>query len=230
MASEHQQNDFAQDKSASGEHLKICILGDMSVGKTALADGYLRRTSNPGEQQFRELTLDGHNYTVEVFDPVDTDPSEPLVFHPGKGIQEADAFILLYSVTSRGSFDRLASFHSLIHAHHPSTNPPFIVVGNMCDMDRADPSAREVSGDEGRALAEKWGCAFHETSAKENLHNVERVFVELVGALRKREEGTGGNKEGGNERDEGKNKEERRRDRDEGDQHGKCCGRGCIVM
>lgn len=54
-----------------------------------------------------------------------------------------------------------------------------MLVGNKCDKSYE----REVSKEEGAALARKYGCEFLETSAK-TAQNVERLFTNLVRALR----------------------------------------------
>jgi GTPase KRas protein len=58
-------------------------------------------------------------------------------------------------------------------------DPIFMLVGNKCDKTYE----REVSREEGAALARQFGCEFIETSAK-TAHNVERLFMNLVRALR----------------------------------------------
>jgi len=58
-------------------------------------------------------------------------------------------------------------------------DPIFMLVGNKCDKTYE----REVSRDEGAALARQFGCEFMETSAK-TAQNVERLFMSLVRALR----------------------------------------------
>lgn len=54
-----------------------------------------------------------------------------------------------------------------------------MLVGNKCDKTYE----REVSKEEGAALARQFGCEFIETSAK-TAQNVERLFMNLVRALR----------------------------------------------
>lgn len=58
-------------------------------------------------------------------------------------------------------------------------DPIFMLVGNKCDK----AFEREVSKEEGAALARQFGCEFIETSAK-TAQNVERLFVHLVRSLR----------------------------------------------
>jgi GTPase KRas protein len=57
---------------------------------------------------------------------------------------------------------------------------PFILVGNKSDKF----SEREVSKDEGMALARDLGCRFLETSAK-TAQNVEECFVSVIRDLRR---------------------------------------------
>lgn len=57
--------------------------------------------------------------------------------------------------------------------------PIFMLVGNKCDK----AYEREVSREEGLAMARAFGCEFLETSAK-TAQNVERLFTSLVRMLR----------------------------------------------
>jgi GTPase KRas protein len=54
-----------------------------------------------------------------------------------------------------------------------------MLVGNKCDKTYE----REVSKEEGAAMAQRFGCSYVETSAKTG-QNVERLFMNLVRALR----------------------------------------------
>ena len=47
-------------------------------------------------------------------------------------------------------------------------------MGNKCDLE----DSREVSADEGKALADSFGVAFMETSAKDTI-NISDAFVEM---------------------------------------------------
>jgi len=58
-------------------------------------------------------------------------------------------------------------------------NPIFVLVGNKCDK----ALEREVSEEEGAALAHQFGCKFMETSAK-TAQNVECLFLNLVQSMR----------------------------------------------
>jgi len=95
---------------------------------------------------------------------------------------EGQGFILVYSIASRSMFDRLEIFRqSMLRVKRQ--NPIFMLVGNKCDKIHE----REVSKDEGAALARSFGCFFIETSAK-TAHNVELVFTNLIRALRSKQQ------------------------------------------
>ena len=84
----------------------------------------------------------------------------------------------MYSVTSRSTFDHLEIFRQSMKRVKRG-HPIFILVGNKSDKT----SEREVSKEEGAALAQKFGCDFIETSAQTG-QNVERLFMNLVCTLR----------------------------------------------
>lgn len=91
--------------------------------------------------------------------------------------REGQGFVLLYSIASRETFERIEVYYQRML--RVKTEPPvFILVGNKCDVAR-----REVSREEGERRAQALGCQFFETSAK-TAYNVEKVFLTLVRLLR----------------------------------------------
>ena len=102
----------------------------------------------------------------------------PIHFFLNWILSEGQGFILVYSVTSRLSFDRLDVFHQSI-LKLERVNPIFILVGNKCDLMQE----REVSKADGAALARRYGCEFIETLAK-TTQNVKRLFINLIRSLR----------------------------------------------
>ena len=76
-----------------------------------------------------------------------------------------------------------------------------MLVGNKCDK----AYEREVSKEEGAALARQFGCEFIETSAK-TAQNVERLFTNLVRALRQTKNIDAGQPNGGAPRQKDKKK------------------------
>ncbi|KAJ7906686.1 small GTPase superfamily, partial [Mycena leptocephala] len=84
----------------------------------------------------------------------------------------------VYSIASRTTFDRLEVFHQSVR-RVKGRDPILMLVGNKSDK----AYEREVSKEEGVALARQFGCEFIETLAK-TAQNVERVFTSLIRPLR----------------------------------------------
>eukprot|EP00042_Codosiga_hollandica_P034270 m.238990 g.238990 ORF g.238990 m.238990 type:complete len:161 (-) comp54363_c2_seq27:341-823(-) len=77
------------------------------------------------------------------------------------------------------SFDEVESFQKLALRVKDKSKFPMVVVGNKSDL----VSERVISTTEASALAEKIGCPYIETSAKE-ARNIEEVFFEMVRVIR----------------------------------------------
>jgi len=165
------------------DNWRIAVLGDGGVGKTALAVQFTLNcfveTYDPTiEDAYRkQLVVDNKMCFVEV---IDTAGQEEYATLRDQWVREGQGFILVYSIASRTTFERLHIFHqSMLRAKRNST-PVFMLVGNKSDK----AFEREVSRTEGIALAQTFGCRFFETSAK-TAQNVEDLFVGLVRELRK---------------------------------------------
>lgn len=91
---------------------------------------------------------------------------------------------MVYSITSRSTYDRIERFRDQIFRVKDADNVPLMLVGNKCDK----VTEREVSREEGLATARQLGCDFIETSAKTCV-NVERSFYQVVKAIRAQREG-----------------------------------------
>lgn len=98
-------------------------------------------------------------------------------------IRDGQCFLVVYSITSRYSFEAAQRFYKHIRNVKPTSNPPVILVGNKFDESS---TSREVSLAEGAALADELGCEFMEASAKVDI-NVHLAFANVVRALRRGE-------------------------------------------
>jgi len=163
------------------DNWRVAVLGDGGVGKTALAVQFTLNcfveTYDPTiEDAYRkQLVVDDRMCYVEV---IDTAGQEEYATLRDQWVREGQGFILVYSIASRSTFERLEVFRQLM-LRVKRNKPIFVLVGNKCDKTYE----REVSKEEGQALARSFGCEFLETSAKTS-HNVERLFMNLVRALR----------------------------------------------
>lgn len=138
-----------------------------------------------------------------MLEVLDTAGQEEYTALRDQWIRDGEGFILVYSITSRSSFTRIRKFHSQIQRVKESTSAgspttggylasptsptmllsgqpaPVMLVGNKSDR----VTDREVSTQEGSALAKDMGCQFVEASAK-NCINVEKAFYDVVRSLR----------------------------------------------
>lgn len=144
-----------------------------------------------------------------MLEVLDTAGQEDYTALRDQWVREGEGFVLVYSITSRSSFSRIQKFHQHIQrvkgpatassptaanaaagflpgspasALSPSAGAqaPIMLVGNKCDRG----TDRDVSMQEGQALARSLGCDFVEASAK-NCVNVEKAFYDVVRALRR---------------------------------------------
>lgn len=95
-------------------------------------------------------------------------------------MRPAEGFLLVYSITSRASFEELQDFHQAILRVKDQDHFPVVLVGNKCDLEYE----RQVGMSEGRDLARRFGCSFLEASAKLRI-NVDESFYALVRSIRK---------------------------------------------
>lgn len=91
---------------------------------------------------------------------------------------EGQAFLLIYSITSKSSFDRIDIYRQAV-LRVKGPKPIIALVGNKSDKT----AEREVSKGDGAALARSFGCIFEETSAM-TAQNVEHIFTCLVRNMR----------------------------------------------
>jgi len=160
---------------------RVAVLGDGGVGKTALAvqftlNCFIESYDPTIEDAYRkQLLVDERMCFVEV---IDTAGQEEYATLRDQWVREGQGFILVYSIASRRTFDRLDIFHkSMMRVKR--VRPIFMLVGNKSDRY----GEREVSKEEGFQMAQSLGCEFMETSAKTS-QNVENLFTHLIRSLR----------------------------------------------
>ena len=94
-----------------------------------------------------------------------------------KQAQDAQAFVLVFSITSKSTIQDLPdTIQRIMRAKEEEMRKyPTVIVGNKIDLDES----RTVSWIEGFNLANKFGVKYMETSAKTRV-NVNAVFESLV--------------------------------------------------
>ena len=97
-------------------------------------------------------------------------------------IRDGHAFLLIYSINSKSSFESIEKFKE--HITRAKEGPSAVlIVGNKSDRSHQ----RQVTKEEGALLAKKLNAGFIETSAKLNT-NVEKMFIDVVRRMREIEE------------------------------------------
>ncbi|TIA87041.1 hypothetical protein E3P99_03440 [Wallemia hederae] len=169
---------------------KLSVLGDGGVGKTALTvqfcmNSFVETYDPTIEDSYRkQVVLDDSPALLEV---LDTAGQEEYTALRDQWIREGEGFLLVYSIASRSTFDRIEKFRNLITRVKERDNIPLMLVGNKCDK----VYEREVSLSEGQVMAKKLQCSMIETSAKTCV-NVERAFFDVVREIRRQREKVNG--------------------------------------
>jgi len=161
---------------------KLVILGEGGVGKSALT---IQLTQNHFITEYDPTIENSYRKQVHIdedtcmLDILDTAGQEEYSAMRDQYIRSGQGFIIVYSITSRSTFEGLQSFHDQILRVKDTDSYPVVILGNKCDLEKD----REVMTNEGKIFAEKIKAPFYETSAKARI-NVEEGFYQLVREIR----------------------------------------------
>ncbi|CAK9439097.1 uncharacterized protein LODBEIA_P33210 [Lodderomyces beijingensis] len=157
---------------------KLAVVGSRSVGKSSMTvrfveEHFLESYYPTIENQFsKNIKLKNQEYAIEILDTAGQD--EYSIMNE-KHLVGVHGYLLVYSVTSRQSFEVIEFIRDKILNSVGSENIPMILVGNKCDLQYQ----RQVEESEGRKLAHKLNVQFYETSVKENV-NIASTFECLI--------------------------------------------------
>eukprot|EP01129_Flabellula_baltica_P011870 TRINITY_DN5268_c0_g1_i1.p1 TRINITY_DN5268_c0_g1~~TRINITY_DN5268_c0_g1_i1.p1 ORF type:complete len:206 (-),score=29.52 TRINITY_DN5268_c0_g1_i1:21-590(-) len=157
---------------------KIVVFGSPETGRTGLISV---STGGPFIQRFREIeeidyytsiTLtDDISYRLKIIDVLNFCSHERKL----DKIQQSDGFLFIYDITRRDTLIALAcEIERVYEVKGEDSGVAMVIAGNKCDLE----DQREVSVDEGRLFADKYGCSFLEVSGKEGI-GLEALFREL---------------------------------------------------
>ena len=90
-------------------------------------------------------------------------------------MRTGQGFLMVYSITSRSSFDEITSFREQILRVKDADKAPMVLVANKSDLE----NERQVTTGEGQDLAKSFSIPFMETSAKARI-NVDEAFMALT--------------------------------------------------
>ncbi|XP_011403598.1 PREDICTED: ras and EF-hand domain-containing protein homolog [Amphimedon queenslandica] len=167
---------------------KVVILGDSGVGKTSI----IRRLSSPTSEplpaprstlglDYSTALINAQDETV-VFQLWDTAGQERFHSTTAVYFKRADAFIIVYDVTSKNTFESVKAWINLVKATIRTELPVLMLMGNKCDCREL----RQVKKEEGQKLAFELRALFSETSAKSG-DNVLQSHTTLASLLLERE-------------------------------------------
>ncbi|OCH90938.1 hypothetical protein OBBRIDRAFT_875193 [Obba rivulosa] len=165
---------------------KIAVLGARSVGKSSLVIQFIQnRFVEPYYPTIEETFTKGINYKGVEYecDIIDTAGQDEYTILNSKHAIGTHGFVLVYSVTSRKSFDMVQVVYDKIVNFCGTNSIPCVIVGAKTDLPQSNP--RQVPSTEGQQLAESHQAAWVETSAKTN-YNVAKVFELCLAEIEKR--------------------------------------------
>lgn len=163
---------------ATQEKLRLVLVGSGGVGKSAFAvrflEGRFLENYNPTieDSHTKEFTVDGETHSLELLDTAGQEEYSALRDHLMK---TGEGFLLLYAIDSVRSFEMAMTLRNQILRIKERDDVPIILVANKTDLE----DDRAVTREEGKIIAQKWGCEFIEASAKSDV-NVEEAFSILV--------------------------------------------------
>lgn len=162
---------------------KLVAVGGGGVGKSCLTiqliqSHFVDEYDATIEDSYRkQCVIDDE---VALLDVLDTAGQEEYSAMREQYMRTGEGFLLIYSITSRQSFEEVMTFQQQILRVKDKDYFPIILVGNKCDLE----DERQVSRQEGEALAREFGCKSIETSAKHRI-NVDNAFYDMVREIRR---------------------------------------------
>jgi len=156
---------------------KLLLIGDSSVGKTAILLRFSDDSFSPNfistigiDFRIKTIEIRGKKIKLQIWDTAGQERFHTITTSYYRG---AMGILLVYDITRPNSFDNLAKWLRTI-LEHSNTDVEKMILGNKCDMEEQ----RLISKERGEAIAKENGIPFLETSAKNNI-NVEEAFLQM---------------------------------------------------
>ncbi len=166
---------------ASQSPLKLVLLGQKNVGKTAIFNRYLYdefiKTSMTIGAYFgtKPCPVDGHNYSLAIWDTAGEEKFDSLT---SIYCRKARAALVVYDVTSLDSFNSLPRWVEKVR-NVAAPNCTIVIVGNKADLVAEHPNVRQVDTAEARRYAHSINAELFEVSAKSG-DGVPEAFQRVV--------------------------------------------------
>ena len=172
----------AKKKQNSKElEIKICLLGDVSVGKTSIASRFCKNSFNEnyintigGAYQQQNIVLNnGAKIKLHIWDTSGQDRFRSMT---NLYYRDAQVAILTYDVTNESSLESLNYWLNELNDKVEVDNMLLCLAGNKTDVDQSE---KRIPTSKGKAFAEEHNMIFFETSAK-NGTGVKELFQAIA--------------------------------------------------
>ena len=163
--------------------LKICIIGDSSVGKTNVLFKFIEGEFSPlhvatigFDYKSKIITLPSAKKKVKL-QIWDTAGQEKYMSMNKSLFQRVQGIILMYDITNRETFERLHIWLNLIK--QMTNEIPIILTGNKLDLEDNEEHGRIVEYSEGEDFAKENEIDFYEVSAVSG-ENIDIIFTSIA--------------------------------------------------
>ena len=166
------------------DHLyKIIIIGDTSVGKTALLSKYLKGIfpTSPLSTVATEFATkiiqikEGGYIKAQIWDTAGEEKYKSITYHHYK---KSVGGLIVYDITKRSTFENVKNWYNDL-IYKAEKGCIIALIGNKLDLVEKNGKKREVSKEEAQSYAEDNHMLFYETSAY-NGNNINDIFEELM--------------------------------------------------
>ena len=176
------------EKKIKRNAIKIAMLGDSMVGKTAICNTFMNIEFNDNnlstigmEKLESQMTLNnGEEIKLIIWDTAGQERFRSIAL---KSIKTAQGVVIVFDLTQKKTFLNVVNWLKEISEN--LNNVCIVLFGNKCDIDE---EKWEVSKDEVMKFVEKNNLTYSETSAKENI-NIKEGFENVVNAAYEKCEG-----------------------------------------
>jgi small GTP-binding protein len=170
-----------EDSGESGIPLKIAVLGQTLVGKSALTFRFINdKFPNEHDTTIEDsysftAKIDGINCQLEILDTAGQDDYQTML---DTWINSSDGFVLVYSIDNKESFESTKKRYERILKLKGDQKVAIVVAGNKCDLEES----RKVSKEEAENFCLNNKITFMETSALKVI-NVKEAFLSCAKGL-----------------------------------------------
>jgi small GTP-binding protein len=161
--------------------VKVVLLGDSGVGKSSIvlrfvADNFKSDAEATIGASYMGKILQFNDKMIK-FNIWDTAGQERYHSLAKMYYRDANAAIMVYDITKKGSFDGLKRWHKELTEFGPK-DIAVIIAGNKEDLVESE----AVSPEEAQTFARSIGALYKKTSAKTN-YGVEQIFRDLASKI-----------------------------------------------